>query len=90
MSLPRKLVSRGIQIRIHCTPSPPHPVTPPPPHASVPLPSRGWVTRVLGGLLAASETLPFLDGESNGILHSWLNRQKPQTQNITTDNKNQS
>lgn len=68
----RSRLVRGISIRIQCVPPPPPP--------SVPVVAESGkinastAARLLGGLLAASETLPFLENESNGLLHAWWKR----------------
>jgi hypothetical protein len=33
-----------------------------------------WIARVVGGLLAVSEALPFIDNDSNGLAHAIIKR----------------
>jgi hypothetical protein len=60
-------------IRIHVAAPPPSAPTPVPP-VSADGNQPAWVGRLVGGLLAVSEALPFVDNDSNGLVHSVVRR----------------
>jgi hypothetical protein len=66
--------TRKTTIRIHVTTGlPSAPLNPPAITPSTITPAAvpaAWIARVVGGLLAVSEALPFIDNESNGLAHA--------------------
>jgi hypothetical protein len=74
--------TRKTTIRIHVTAGlPSAPLNPPAISPSTIAPAAvpaavpaAWIARVVGGLLAVSEALPFIDNDSNGLAHAIIKR----------------
>jgi hypothetical protein len=74
--------TRKTTIRIHVTAGlPSAPLNPPAISPSTITPAAvpaavpaAWIARVVGGLLAVSEALPFIDNDSNGLAHAIIKR----------------